>query len=229
MEHTKKLILEDTLKPIDQYIAETSNNVNILQGLCVFKDENGVELFRKHNTVVLRGRTFALEKMFNLTTNSASGYSPDLARAICLFKIGSGGTPPASPFTPLDVSALDTDLANPVPFRTMSSAQMTTFLSTPEGNSYKGRVDLNTQSSVFFKTFDSSSWVYDSSKAIIARKMSLAISSTDARGQLINELGLCIANENTFANTEIISRITFDTESMGVGTKSLLIDYYLYA
>jgi hypothetical protein len=233
---TKNIVLNDSLDSItEEIMRDQQNDTAALRGIVVVSDgETGEVLFTKKNTIVIRGRTFALEKMFNASSADVTGFNNNLNRSICLFKVGSGGTPASSPFTPLQVSALDTDLANAVPFRTMATADVAAWLQTPEGQAYTNVVAAGSNSNIMMKTFDSSSWVYDTtnaSKTIIARKLTITISEKDCRGALINELGLFIASytNSSYSNFEMVSRLTMDTEAMGLNNKSLSIQYYIYA
>jgi hypothetical protein len=76
----------------------------------IFKNRMGEEIFRKSNIILVGGRRFTLEKLFNITPNDAQritlnnifhvnenepelqGVGPRREKAVCLFGVGRGGS-----------------------------------------------------------------------------------------------------------------------------------------
>jgi hypothetical protein len=238
----------DETTNIRQAIA-TSKEKPHLRGRVIIRDEFGNVILEKDNLIVLRGRTFALEKLFNMTITSSSGYKMDLNRQVCLFKVGSGGADVASaPFTPYVPKFSDLDLVTPVPFvsvdankNNVSSEQnnpsYVTSLTTTQARTYYQPVARTSQTSItdyFCKVFDTTpSWFFDNVNNEVYVHCTLRVAASDARNQYVNELGLFFgdynATANTYSNIEMFSRICFDTESLTNQTKQLVVDYYIYA
>lgn len=210
-------------------IIEKSNFIKTKNKIVV-RDLDGNVLFEKENLVVLRGRVFALEKMFMEQCSEApSNYLNNVAAGkICLFACGKGGAPNSQLFepyvpSPLDETSLSTPfgLKNPVPFRTVdSTVPITAFLS---GGSidephmyYCGVEDLEDPAVTryYYKTFDQPiEWVYDKDTNEVYVICTLKIDVSDfrntksddnltyVRSEYINELGLFIATYSSGANT----------------------------
>jgi hypothetical protein len=195
------------------------------------------------NLIVLRGRTYALEKLF-ADPIGASGTNPayvnNLNRKIALFSIGDGGAPSADPFNPTPPEPLDQALGNRIPFRTVDSRDAATNLSVPEQSMYYQSVVTNlndgapyTLTKYYAKTFDVADpeWGLDTANNEVYKKIVLRISDKDARNLGVNEIMLMIAEwtGSTYADIEAYSIITFPTESLLDPTKQLIIEYYVYS
>lgn len=218
-----------------------------LRGMVVFKTPQGKVLLVKKNLVVLRGRTFALENLFDMDLDETfpPDYAINRARKICLFKVGRGGTLPDDPFNPIVVQPLERDLADPAPFRTLVPGLGDAFVG-EEGDRYFGENIIvggpdGDVMEYYFKRINVSTsfnpeWEYDQQTNTVAVKMVLKLDDNDTEGMLINELGMFAAEMGvetgtgkvTFKDPEMVSRITFDTEAMK-GNKEILIDYYIFA
>jgi hypothetical protein len=207
--------------------------------------------FRKRtNLIVLRGRTFALEKLFDDTidTNGANGYvQADLDRKIIAFGVGKGGAPEADPFSPYAVVPTGQALAQQIPFRSHDTAEETSgnpLLYIPEseiGNYGDGRLISGTEFEYYLKHFESRDpvWVFDETANTVYKQITLSVTHDDCRTattNMINELALFIGSIGaedanggvTFVNAEMFSRITFPTEYIS-GNKALEIVYNVYA
>ncbi len=222
-------------------------NYSIKSSTIIIKTPQGKVLLVKNNLIVLRGRTLALEKLFDLDLDGE--FPPDYiinrARKICLFKVGTGGTLPDDPFNPIVVQYGERDLASPAPFRTLVPSLGDVFIPDeaeryfgenitsggPDGDVldyYLKRINISTE-------FEPE-WEFDQATNTVAVKMVLKLDDNDTKDMLINELGLFAAEVGvdagtgvvTFNDPEMVSRITFDTESMS-GNKEILIDYYIFA
>jgi hypothetical protein len=232
-------------------------NSNPFRGHVVLRDENGDIILEKDNMIVLRGRTFALEKLFDSTASGsgfptgASAYIENLNRKICLFKIGKGGAPISSPFSPDAVSYEDTDLVEPIPF--VIHDPTGTELD-PDNNSiiedlptriankpHKYQLGVNStiisttgSKDYYAKTFDADpEWYYNLTDNEVYKKITCSIGLIDARNEIVNELGLFFGSYDNvtgiISNVEMFSRITFDTESLSNPTKQIIVEYYVYA
>lgn len=107
----------------------SANNVNLQDNFIVIKDaETGKTLSVQNNLVALSGRALALRKLFNVLP---AGTNQDAfnQKSICLFSIGSGGTPASNPFQPTPPTAADRQLNTAVPFRTTNTATGTALTS----------------------------------------------------------------------------------------------------
>jgi hypothetical protein len=211
-------------------------------------DEFGNTILKqeKDNLIVLRGRTFALEKLFNDPIDPvSSGYKVNMNRTICLFKIGAGGADiESAPFQPFTPSYNDEDLALPIPFVIEDSNKY----SDPEKTNNPSIIDSmseehrkiyhlpqirnNGTSEYYAKVFEvKPQWVFNKTTNEVYKKIMLKINENEARGFMVNELGLLIAERdgNVYKDAELFSRVTFDTESLTSLTKSLLIEYLIFA
>jgi hypothetical protein len=208
----------------------------------------GELILEKDNLIVLRGRTYALEQLFNDPIDpTASGYKVNMNRTIGLFKIGSGGadvqSSPFQPFTPL---YKDEDMAIPVPFVIQDPDKYATAekennpsiienLSTAQKKKYYlPTVKSNGTTEYFGKVFEvAPQWVFNKTTNEVYKKIMLKIDANEARGYMVNELGLVIAQydatNNVWKDAELFSRVTFDTESLTSLTKSLLVEYLIFA
>lgn len=196
----------------------------------VIRDENNEILQVAKNLVVRTGREFDLRKIFGLPYSGETIANLN-SRTLCVFGIGTGGTPVGSPFTPISPTAADTDLNSRIPFR---SATASSPLSTADAQRYTDAVVSGAQNQYFKKTFNGTPTVtVDATRDQVYVKVPLAISSLDARDTQISEIGLYTANvpaANSYNGFRLFSRITFQTEALPAATsKALNMDYYVYA
>lgn len=251
---TKHLVLNDNMNSFNDEVTITNEQARNftgggmgLKGRVIMRDEQGNTILEKDNLIVLRGRTFALEKLFEDVITAGSGYKLDITRKIGLFKIGSGGanvaTAPFSPYTPIfsdenlgkqepmvivDVNKAADPLkqANPSIVTSLSTAQQAVY--------YDGVVQGDGTTHYFAKTFDANPvWTFNKVTNEVYKKIQLTIATTDARNKFINELGLFISKYNSVTkkhdNIELFSRICFDTESLTNLTKQISVEYFIYA
>jgi len=239
-ENCKKIFVRKDANEFD-----TMKSTPCLRGIAVFKDTDGKVLLVKKNLVVLRGRTFSLEKIFDLDLDGSFAaitpeYVGNRSRHICLFKIGSGGTLPSDPFNPIVVQPGERDLAEAKSFRTLVPDLGDVFTA-EEAERYYGEIITSGGPDgdvydYYLKRINLSNnftpeWNFDIATNTTAVKVTLKIDNGDASGQLINELGLYIAQVGagpTFTDVEMISRLTFDTEPMSTN-KEVTIEYYIFA
>ena len=106
----RTLYLQDKLNARDNLITDNRPKT-LLHGEVFFKNELGEVLFRKKNIILVPGRRFVLEKIFNvgpetsnrITLNSLfhvneseppypGGTGPRREKSICLFGVGRGGS-----------------------------------------------------------------------------------------------------------------------------------------
>ena len=251
--HTIMTLKENniSLKDISEVIKGKST---LLHGRVeMFDNETGELIFRKNNLVLLRGRTFALEKMFDTPNTLDMGYNvTDLAsKKICLFKIGNGGADPANPFTLLAgvVNPNNTSLVNEIPFVISNEGE-----EKPEKYfDLKAMNDGTSNNAYFAKTFDSYEYFMNTNtEDEVGVKLTISLEPEDfattpikdengyttyTRSTFINEIGLCIGNVVTDSdgkmtdvqNVELISHLTFSSEPYTSPLKSSTVYYYLYA
>ena len=218
------------------------------------EDEDGIVLKKYKNLIVLRGRTFALEKLYNSEIDDSlygGTYKKNLNRKICLFKVGQGGADiAATPFNPVLPVFSDEDLTTPVPFvivdpdkmavqekadnPSIFASALTGELATKYFNPVQTDVNGTTVSSYYLKTFEAEpEWFIDKVNNEVYKKIILKLDVFDVRERYINELGLYIAEYDSvnkvYKDVEMISRLTFDTESMSSLTKTIKFEYYTYA
>jgi len=209
-------------------------------GLVVIKDIEGNVLLRKKNLVVLRGRTFSLEKLFNLTIpNEVSGsYISNTNRSVCLFRAGTNGTLVGQPFQPTAVNYDEEGLSVEVPFRSLAVGEEFSIDPIDESVYYTDErivgVGEDEVRHYYSKRLNIDSafkpvWEFNKDTNTAYIKTTLKIGASDFRGEKINELGLFFADQSgdTFTDMEMFSRITFDTESFPAD-KELTIEYYIF-
>jgi hypothetical protein len=242
-----KLKFEEALKIADD-IRQPASRLGMRGRIRLIDPVTGKVILEKDNLIVMRGRTYALESLFKDPIDpAASGYKVNLNRTVGLFKIGSGGadiqSAPFQPFTPL---YSDEDMAVPVPFVTLDSGKYDS--QEKENNpsiveqmseNQKRKYYLPTQrqdgtSEYFGKVFEvEPQWVFNKSTNEVYKKIMLKIDANEARGYMINELGLVIAEydatNNVWKDAELFSRVTFDTQSLTSLTRSLLVEYLIFA
>jgi hypothetical protein len=246
---TKYLSFGDNVESVDKFSLKNmpkTFNSRFGDTRVIFRDEKGNIILEKENLIVLRGRTFALEKLFNDVITVGSGYDQDLNRQIVLFKIGSGGADVTNdPFNPYTPNFADEDLASEIPFIIVDPDKMadpakaanpSIFVTLPSGyeNIYYDKRTVGTVDSYYAKKFETApEWYFNKLTNEVYKKVTLAIAVQDARDEYINELSLLLANYdnvgNAYNNIELFSRICFDTESLVNHTKQIIIEYYIYA
>lgn len=202
------------------------NNHNFI----VVRDPATGEVLQVRKNLVLRsGREFDLRKIFGIPYAGESVAALN-SRTLCVFGIGTGGSPVANPFTPIAPTPADTELNTRVAFRTANAARP---LSSTDALKYTDSVTTGAETAYFKKTFTSTpSVTIDTARDQVYVKVPLSISAQDARDQLISELALytAVQNSNVYSGFKIFSRVTFQTEPLQSATgKALDIDYYVYA
>ena len=247
---------KNTLNLSDSTLMKMHDKLDSSKGLrghlVIVDNETGKVVVDKDNLVLMRGRTFALEKLFSTVSDFNPSYNKTNLdqKKICLFKVGKGGCVEGEPFTVKEtINPLDTDLYSPVPFRILPTG------SDPLPNyadlkNYEAN-DGNTYNAYYCKRFDDISWVYnETSNDEVAIRLTLNITEDDlktviikdennltgyTRSTFINELGLCIANINPATNEivngtiELVTKICFSSEPYFNPLKSSTLYYYIYA
>lgn len=239
--------------------AEADRDGPGLAGIVTMRDNTGRVCFQKrHNLVVLRGRTFALEKLFADTIDTfgvnvgARPYLSDLDRRIVAFGVGKGGAPasdPFSPYAPPPTGATGVQLGQRIPFRLHDTTQSTAgdplvYIPSAEIANYGGAeqiVNNTTQFYYYLKHFDNHDpvWMFDETANTVYKQISMSITDEDCRtaaSNWVNELCLYFARPAgvddrggvVFTNPEMFSRITFPTEFLSAN-KMLEITYNIYA
>jgi hypothetical protein len=240
--------VEDAMVLADKYKKNPYSRQGLSGRIKLHVDDFGNKVLEKDNLIVLRGRTFALEKLFDSPIDpTTSGYKVNMNRTICIFKIGSGGcdvnSAPFQPFTPL---YSDENLATPVPFVIEDSQKYADQLKTDNPSIIEAMTDAdkhryylpslksNGSAEYYGKVFEvAPQWVFNKDTNEVYKKIMIKVDANEARGFLVNELGLVIAEydsaTNTYVDDELFSRVTFDTESLTSLTKTLLIEYLIFA
>jgi hypothetical protein len=192
-----------------------------LAGMVTMRDDKGRLIFQKRpNLIVLRGRTFALEMLFDNmigssgVTGGAVPYISDNARNIMAFGVGSGGASGSSPFTPdapPPTGQAGVELVTPIPFRFHDSSQSasgdpTLFIPGGEIANYGGAVQVpggsSTQVYYYLKNFAVSppAWYFSESANTVYKAVELTISGNDCEtpgGNQVNELCLYFSRLGT--------------------------------
>jgi hypothetical protein len=183
----------------------------------------------KENLVLQTGREFNLRKIFGIPYNSETLANLN-ERTICLFGIGSGGTPSADPFNPIAPTPTDANLNTKVAFRTVATGNA---LPAGDDTKYYGMETLGGNDSYYTKRFTGSpTLVVDPLNDECYVKLTLDIVKEDARGTIISELGLYSARlvGTNYLDPKIATRVSFQSEPLGAATnKALVIEYYVYA
>lgn len=214
------------------------------RGRVVARDgSTGEALFERDNIIVLRGRVFALEKMFEDavppgTSQGGYAYARNLSRTVCLFCVGSGGAPASDPFSPYAPAFSDVAMTTPEPFRVVDPADPAGFppLTAAEQLVYYSPVtDGAGVTRYYSKRFEEldPEWVVDTSGNEAYKKLVLRVGELDCRGRTVSELGLQVAAydaaSNEMSDVELLSRLTFPTESLADPAKVIVVEYYVYA
>jgi hypothetical protein len=263
-DHIKRINFADAMdmardEHINREYREEMAGLGGMAGIVTMTDETGRVVFsERKNLIVLRGRVFALEKLFNdgIDTFGVNGglqpYITDLNRQIISFGVGKGGAPasdPFAPYAPPPTGANGVALANRVPFRlhdTSKSASGDPLLYVPGGEigNYGGAENIVGQPTQFYyymKHFDSRDpvWFFDEAKNQVYKQITMSVTPNDCRtstSNWINELclyfsrvaGVDARGGVSFANPEMFSRITFPTEYLSAN-KALEVQYNVYA
>jgi hypothetical protein len=265
MSEIKQLSFSDVMdvcrdEHINREIHDYEGYLGGMTGIVSMKDKaTGKVVFQKrHNLIVLRGRTFALEKLFNDTIDTfgvndgVRPYISDLDRKVIAFSVGKGGAPasdPFAPYAPPPIGVNGVGLAQRVPFRLHDTAKATSgdpllYIPSGEMGNYGGAEAIVGQSTQFYyylKHFDSRDpvWMFDEAKNTVYKQITMTLTADDCRtatSNWINELCLYFSRVGgsdvrggvNFANPEMFSRITFPTEYLSAN-KALEIVYNVYA
>jgi hypothetical protein len=245
----------------------------------IMRDSLGDPILEKDNLVVLRGRTFILEKLFGegnpgFTTSSGDVYQTNISnREVRLFSVGNGGVADlqSDPFNTLEPTYDNLRLkgdgddgrlpflyvytdGSDIPSEANASHISQTEFETDVKSDGKtlsekyfgetldsGFVGTGDRYLYYSKKFEGMDWSFNDSDAEtvdgeVFKTVTLRISSTDLREEVINELGLYLARESDTENIddyqdeiEMVTRITFDSESLSSPSKEILIEYIVYA
>lgn len=220
-----------------------------LKGHVIFKDPlTGKVIAEKDNLILLRGRAYILELLFGLIAPASTGYINDKGRTVCLFKVGQGGTDIYS--TPLEVISPrfgNEDMYSSVPFLIKDSNKdidpskkanpsFVKELTDEQKKMYYLPKDYPDNSTRYFaKTFEKDTMRLKINKATGETyvQLTLRISPQEARGFIINELGLVLARydeeTNTYLNPELFSHVTFSPYVLSSLKRGVLIEYLVYA
>jgi hypothetical protein len=257
----KRITFEDAMdiardEHVNREVREQGDALGGMTGIVTMRDETGRVCFtRRHNLIVLRGRTFALERLFNDTIDSygvndgVRPYVSDLDRRIIAFGVGRGGAPasdPFSPYAPPPIGASGVGLADRVPFRFHSQAAISdgdplTYVPAGEIENYGNAEADGSGFKYYLKHFDSRDpvWFFDEAANTVYKQIIMSVTPDDCRtatSNWINELCLYFARPgnrdarggSVFNNPEMFSRITFPTEFLSAN-KALEITYNVYA
>ena len=263
-DHIKRITFEDAMdiardEHVNREIRKENGGVGLTGIVSMTDKSTGRVCFQKrHNLIVLRGRTFALEKLFNDTIDTfgvndgVRPYISDLDRKVIAFSVGKGGAPasdPFAPYAPPPIGANGVGLAQRMPFRLHDTAMAVSgdpLLYVPNGEigNYGGAEAITGQSSqvyYYLKHFDSRDpvWMFDEQKNTVYKQITLSITENDCRtatSNWVNELSLYFGRVGgsdirggvSFVNPEMFSRITFPTEFLSAN-KALEIVYNVYA
>jgi hypothetical protein len=238
---------------------EDKKPVTFFKGHVVLVDDvSGEVILEKDNLVVLRGRTFALEKMFDIDSDFTDFNKTNRAgKKICMWMAGRGGCDLDKPFEAKSVEPDSRSLGQKVPFRAaVNGEKPEKFKKVYYSPTPSEAVDKNGQKYTFYygKGINKTDmeWVTNvddhGHTDEVALKLTLKITEDDFRTVLdydengnvmwkrdtfINEIALCIANyvEETdrMENVEIATRLTFASEPYFSNLKEATLYYYIYA
>ena len=231
----KNLHFKESLENVKD-VLELSNKENISNKnyiRMVDKNSGKILINRRENIVTHRGRTFALEKLYEDVNDSSDYPIKNHQRIINLFSVGSGGCQVGSPFDPILPTPLDTNLTTPIPFKETSAGNavdidLAKYPVAPTVSVLSGK-DLYYHKR--FKILDPE-WLISRNTNTVYKKLELLIDMDDCRTSInnddtINELGLYFSTD-TFTQPELYSRVTFPTEPL-TGNKKILVEYYTFA
>ena len=237
-------------------LGDLQDGVEQVHGRVIVKDaDTGEVLMDKENLVLMRTRVWLFEQLFKVDAPASLNYTKDDKRSITFFSIGSGGADiNANPFAPFVPKFSDVELGQRIPFVTvdpdkannaesqanpsivssLTSAQKNVYYM-PAPNSdgttpyYAKRFKGATADNMFGS---STGWVVDNYSGKIAFSLAMNIDKSEARGNVVNEIGLWMAtynkSSNTFTNPFLATRICFDTDSLSSLNKNIEIEYVMY-
>lgn len=223
------------------------NNFNKLRGHVILRDAlTGEIIEEKDNLITLRARSFVLELLFGL--NAPEGYINNKDRTVCLFNIGSGGADlQASPLEAISPKFSDTGMYSEIPFVIVSDLKETL----PEYQANPSIIEeLNEEQKktyylpkeqpdgsvrYYAKVFekDSERLKLDKNNGVVYWHGTCRITPQEARGFVLNELGLILAHydeeRNAYTDAEQFSHITFSSIALTSLNNGILIEYLVYA
>ena len=230
--------------------------VEQVHGHVIVKDaDTGEILVDKDNLVLMRTRVWLFEQLFKIDAPASLNYTKDNSRSIALFSIGSGGADiNANPFAPFVPKFSDIELGQRIPFVTVdpdkannaesqANPSIVSSLTSAQRNIYYMPVSNSDGTTPYYaKRFkgataanpfgSSGKWVIDNYSGKVAFSLSMNIDKSEARGNVINEIGLWMAtynsSANTFTNPFLATRICFDTDSLSSLNKNIEIEYLMY-
>lgn len=218
--------VKDTLEISNKENVKNKNYIRVVD-----VNSGKVLVKRKENIITLRGRTFALEKLYEDVNNVTEYTIKNYDRTINLFSIGNGGCPEGDPFSPIIPTPLDTALANRIPFITIPDGTdpITIYPNIIMSNYPVDPDPVESDNLYYYKRFNirDPEWNIDLNTNTTCKKLELLIDIEDCRDENINELGLYFST-NSFTEPEMYSRVTFPTWHMSGGTK-ILVEYYTFA
>ena len=222
-------------------LTDSPTSLEQVHGHVIVRDsDTGEVLIDKENLVLMRTRVWLFEQMFKTDAPSSLNYTKDNARSIAFFSIGSGGADiNANPFAPFVPKFSDIELGQRIPFVTVdpdkannsesqANPSIVSSLTSAQRNIYYMSVANSDGTTPYYaKRFkdatpaspfgSSSKWVVDNYSGKVAFSLSMTIDKSEARGNVVNEIGLWMAtynsSNNTFSNPFLATRICFDTDS----------------
>jgi len=236
------MMIEESLKKIEfKENSDTIKDILRISNKEEIKNENYIRVVdadtgrvlieRKKNIITLRGRTFALEKLYENTNNSPSYPTKNYNRKINLFSVGTGGCPVGDPFSPILPSPLDVALADRVPFITLPvGSNPTDIYPDISMTNYPVAPELVGDNNLYYyKIFNilEPEWFIDLNTNTTYEKVELLVDMEDCRNENLNELSLFFST-NTHTEPEMYSRVTFPTEHIS-GNKRIVVEYYTFA
>lgn len=222
-----------------------SGRVRVFEG----RDEFENLIIEKDNLIVERGRTYVLEQLFKEQIVGSGKVNTN--RVPCLFKIGCGGANVGqnglngTPFVPYIPEYDNIELGQPVPFVIVDPNKNnddslknnpSVYTELPAGllnTYYLGETKADGVTEYYGKVFEAgSSFIFDRTKNTVCRKIDLKVDINEARGQLINELGLVLAELDTSnhiaRDAELMSRVTIPTRALNDLSTYIRLEYYIY-
>lgn len=164
-------------------------------------DQKNNVIVDKDNHIVITGRQWLMQRMFNMSTSATSDVYTWLPG---WFAVGSGGTAKDSPFTPIWPADEDTDLYNPEYF-------------TSDGPQYS--VDKK------HKIVDSIEFPNE-----LTAKLTMSLDYEDITDSYINEAGMYVGKSTTYTNTDFVmfSHVTFPSFPKSQYQKLTIEWYFLF-
>lgn len=218
-----------------------------LRGHVIIRDAlTGEIIEEKDNLITLRARCFILEILFGL--NAPDGYINNKDRTVCLFKIGSGGADlQASPLEAIAPAFSDTDMYSEIPFVIQTDLKDTlpeyqanpSILSELDEEQkkmyYLPKEQPDGSIRYYGKRFeeDSDRLKLDTNNGVVYWHGSCRITAQEARGFVLNELGLVLAHydeeSNSYSDVELFSHICFSSIALTSLKRGVLVSYVVYA